>query len=230
MSPTPSRQSNQRNLEITALNSNPIELPRSAKGCLMPRSYGNSVSGKLKRKLEFEDGRHVAQVALRMLNCEEPIGKGEDRCPIWPDAFVGSISHSENFAWAVTGKDSEFRSIGIDTEPIADEMTARHLRPEIGNGSEWWLGESAGLTPLQSFTTIFSAKESIYKCVYPLSPTFFGFHHVRVVEFGDSSLKLRFQEDCPNKLLGTDEVEVQYVTTDHNAFTACWLLAEGGIR
>lgn len=230
MSSPPPSESNQQKLELVALNSNPIDLPGSATGCLMPRSYGNSVSGKLKRKLEFEDGRHVAKIALRMLDCEEEIRKGEDRCPIWPSGFVGSISHSENFAWAVAGTKNEFRGIGIDTEPVADEMTAHHMRAEIGVDSEWWLGESAGLTPLESFTTIFSAKECIYKCIYPLSPIFFGFHHVRVVEFGSKKLTLRIQADCPNKLLGEREVEVSYITTENNAFTACWLLVEGGIR
>ena len=222
-------ESNPQKLELAALSSNPIELPGTATGCLMPRSYGNSVKGKLKRKLEFEDGRHVAKIALRMHDCDEDILPGEDRNPIWPAGFVGSISHSENFAWAVAGPINEFRGIGIDTEPLADEITAHHLRVEIGDDSEWSLGEEAGLNPLETFTTIFSAKESLYKCMYPLNPVFFGFHDARVVEFGSKTLKLRLQPDCPNKLLGTSEIEVTYITTENNSFTACWLIAEGGI-
>ena len=230
MSSTPQSDSNQQKFELAALNSNPIDLPGTATGCMMPRNSVDSAGGKLKRKLEFEDGRHVAKVALSMLDCDESIQQGEDRCPIWPEGFVGSISHSENFAWAVAGLQTEFRSIGIDTEPIADEVTARHLRSEIGVDAEWWLGENAGLSPLKTFTTIFSAKEALYKCIYPLNPVFFGFHHVRVVEFGSRRLRLRIQRDCPNKLLDTREIDITYATTDHNAFTACWLMADKGIR
>ena len=228
-SPLPS-ESNPQKLELAALSSNPIQLPGSATGCLLPRPGGNSVTGRLKRKLEFEDGRHVAKIALRMLDCNDEIRQGVDRCPIWPNGFVGSISHSENFAWAVAGSETEFASIGIDTEPIADKVTARHLREEIGIQSEWSLGESAGLTPLEAFTTIFSAKESLYKCIYPLRPVFFGFHHARVVDFGARQLRIRIQPDCPNDLLCNQEIDVAYITTENNSFTASWLMTEGGIR
>ena len=221
-SPTPS-ESNQQKLELAALSSNPIELPCSATGCLMPRSYGNSVTGKLKRKLEFEDGRHVAKTALRMLDCDEEIQKGEDRCPIWPAGFVGSISHSENFAWAVAGTENEFRGIGIDTEPVADEMTAHHLRAEIGIDSEWWLGESAGLTTLESFTTIFSAKESFYKCLYQLEPVFFGFHEVQVKSVDGETLVLELTDECPDELQRFDAIQIEYIVTNDNVFTACWM-------
>ena len=102
------------------------------------------------------------------------------------------------------------------------------MRCEIGSDSEWSLAESIGLTPTEAFTTVFSAKESLYKCIYPLNSVFFGFEHVRLVDIDERFLTMKFQPECPNNYSGDDELTVAYSIVDNDVFTACWLESLGG--
>lgn len=231
MLPRSSKESNDQHDMSATLDTAPIEFPENATGCLMPRpKHGDSLFGRMRRQQEFEDCRRCADVALKLLDCEDRVQTGPNRTLVWPGVVTGSIAHSENFVWAVAGPQFSFRAIGIDTEPIADEKTIGHLRAEIGTGSEWRLGELAGLTPAAAFTTIYSAKESLYHCVYSLNPVFFGFLAIRVVDIDPQHVTLQFQPECPNQYLGNGELDVAYKITAQDVFTACWLTAEKGIR
>lgn len=205
----------------------PLKLPESAVQRLRRRSPGNvDLPRRARRQQEFNEGRDVAAAALAEQNCFEPVAAASDRSPVWPTGFVGSISHSDNFCWAAVGRSDEFRSIGIDTEPIAEQKTFQLLQDEIGSDAEWELGHTAGLTELQTFTVIFSAKESIYKCLYPLNPVFFGFDAVRVIDIDSHSLTLKMQQGTHAEFLIDGFLEIRYHVSGSDVFTACWLANE----
>ena len=70
-----------------------------------------------KRLREFAHGRTCARLALARLGFPEcAIPVGEHRAPTWPDAIVGSISHSGENAAAVVARKSEFQGLGVDLE------------------------------------------------------------------------------------------------------------------
>ena len=137
-----------------------------------------------KRRWEFHAGRHCARRALLELGAPETaILPGADRAPVWPDGFVGSITHTgahqQGYAAAVVARVTEVRSLGLDAElcePLAPELQERVLTPL----EQAFLGtldaDQRGLVA----TLFFSAKEAFYKCQYPLTQRFLGFQEVEV--------------------------------------------------
>ncbi len=76
------------------------------------------------RKRELESGRTYAKRALAAFgvnNVELPVGN--DRAPIWPKGFVGSITHvrkgADGYCAAAIARSDEFSAIGIDVEYAA---------------------------------------------------------------------------------------------------------------
>lgn len=100
------------------------------------------------------------------------------REPVWPAGVVGSISHSRRLAAAVVAPGLVLQAIGLDIEPAlpldADLLARVCLPSEIDR-----LG-SSGEAPL-STKGIFCAKESIYKCLWPIVRTFLEFADVEVL-------------------------------------------------
>jgi 4'-phosphopantetheinyl transferase EntD len=132
-----------------------------------------------RRLQEFSAGRAHARAALRQLGLREPaVAVGPDRSPRWPAGFVGSISHAVDLALAVAAPSSTLRAIGVDLEPavpLDQELVRRVCRPEELR----LLGTSAA--SLKRAKLIFSAKESVYKCLAPLTGTFLEFEDVEIL-------------------------------------------------
>ncbi len=129
-----------------------------------------------KRQREFRAGRHCAHAALERLgHPREPILRDPKRAPLWPKGYLGSISHCRDFCLAVCCPTSTIKGLGVDVEPLAP------LKPGICN----YIQTEAENTFMQANSDlperlIFSAKESLYKCLYPLVKDFFGFHSVEL--------------------------------------------------
>lgn len=117
-----------------------------------------------KRIQEFAVGRLCARRALAEFGFTScPLLVNSDRRPQWPDAVVGSISHTAGMCGAVVASQRQFRGIGLDME-IVDWVT-QEIWPYICTPEEL-----AGLSVLHEpkrnryAALIFSAKESLYKC------------------------------------------------------------------
>ena len=137
-----------------------------------------------RRLQEFQHGRSCARLALSMLGQPPgPVGRGKHREPLWPAGFIGSISHAGDHAAAAVAATDLFLGIGLDMEfadPIEDGLIASICRPEeIGcvDDSED-IGYRAKL--------LFSIKESIYKCMWPLIREFIDFTEIEVRLVDDS--------------------------------------------
>jgi enterobactin synthetase component D len=107
-----------------------------------------------------------------------------DGGPDWPPGFVGSISHSHDFAVAAVERSSRLRSIGIDVERVVDEERAARLRHVVMTPAEERRSfhEQDRLTPCQRFTLVFSAKESLFKCLRPVLDRWVEFGEVEMSE------------------------------------------------
>jgi 4'-phosphopantetheinyl transferase EntD len=132
------------------------------------------------RQNEFAAGRWCARAALQRLGGPMvAIGVGRDRAPIWPDGFVGSISHCRDFCCAAVARYQDVRSLGIDVERAegleqdlefmicSDAERAAFARLPVLRGSTW--GKLA-----------FVAKEAYYKCYAPVMRAFLEFDDVSV--------------------------------------------------
>lgn len=130
-----------------------------------------------KRVAEYLAGRHCARSAMYQLGYDAIPAIGENRQPIWPEGFWGSISHDNDVAISAVSNKS---SIGIDIETVVEPNIVIESLDLIFTSSEKrrfkkYLGSEV-------FTLIFSFKESFYKAAYPYVKSFFDFDVVDVVE------------------------------------------------
>lgn len=131
-----------------------------------------------KRRNEFAHGRVCARAALALLGLpDRSIPVGASREPIWPDGVVGSISHCSRVAAAAVAHNSEIGGLGIDLETAEPLDTATfelicHAREQA------WLSSTDDALTFSKL--IFSAKESIFKCIWPTIGHFVDFQDISI--------------------------------------------------
>ncbi len=132
------------------------------------------------RRREYSAGRVCARRALGYFGHEQaPLPRDADRVPIWPHGIVGSLSHCTDLCVAAVARAQVFHGIGIDVE-CAGELGC-DLNDMICTNDEMAF---ARVTPAPRASgwskVIFSAKESVYKCLYPAHRIPFDFLDVRL--------------------------------------------------
>jgi 4'-phosphopantetheinyl transferase EntD len=137
----------------------------------------------LKRRAEFLAGRLAARHALESLGIGSPTGPGrrEDGSPSWPEPAVGSITHGAGRALCAVARRSDFRSLGIDAERLLDDAAKQELLERICAGDERRVLAQLPLSEPQGVSVAFSAKESLFKCLYPFVGKYMDFAAARVV-------------------------------------------------
>ncbi|WP_108651828.1 4'-phosphopantetheinyl transferase family protein [Dongshaea marina] len=134
-----------------------------------------------KRCAEFLAGRYVARHALEQLSgTAYQIPAAPDRSPIWPQGIIGSISHTNTQALAMVAYARDHLLLGLDLENWMEPVLARELSDQIICPQERKLLADSELEFHQGLTLIFSAKESLYKALFPQVKRFFGFEYARV--------------------------------------------------
>ena len=147
-----------------------------------------------KRRASYLAGRLCAREALAGLGWTGGVPEmGVDRLPVWPAGFVGSITHTHGFAWAVAARAGEARGIGVDTEQILDATRAENLPAAITAPDVWATRSRWGLDDPAYLTLVFSAKESLFKCLYPIVLKFFYFQHARIDGIDAAAGTFRYQ-------------------------------------
>ena len=140
-------------------------------------SFGSQI-----RRAEFTLGRMCAHEALSRFGLEsEPILRNpETREPCWPDSVWGSITHSAGFAAVAVGLKKEIRGVGIDLESFSRSVDFK-IRSHVCVDSELeWLESLPNEQANRALRIIFSAKESIFKCIYPGTKTYLSFKDAAV--------------------------------------------------
>jgi 4'-phosphopantetheinyl transferase EntD len=132
-----------------------------------------------KRQTEFRTGRAYARAALAALGCSPgPIPVGESRQPVWPNGFLGSISHSGQTCVCVVGRSKYFSGLGLDLE--LDEKLEGDLFPLICREDERGLKQNLSGTGIDLGKLLFVMKEAVYKAYFPSAGIFLDFHDVKV--------------------------------------------------
>jgi enterobactin synthetase component D len=153
-----------------------------------------------KRRAEFLAGRHAAKLALERLGQPAPVGRNLDGTPAWPSGVTGSISHGGGIACAAVAPQKSYQSLGIDVERILLDRDGPDVAPTVARSDELLLLRTALPHSRlgERLTLIFSCKESLFKCLFPLTRQFMEFEDVRVVGLGrrgltSGSLTLRLE-------------------------------------
>lgn len=142
----------------------------------------------IKRIKEFSLGRLAAQLALKKLGIKNTtiIAKGASGEPLWPKGTVGSITHSANFAICVVARKSKLSAVGIDLEQRKRFKDAKIAKRVCLAEEALWIQASSRHATLRT-AMMFSAKEAIYKALFPLYGKYFGFKKVRLKWDDESS-------------------------------------------
>jgi enterobactin synthetase component D len=139
-----------------------------------------------KRRAEFLAGRHAATLALERLGQRAPVGRNLDGTPAWPSGVTGSISHGGGIACAAVAARRNYQSLGLDVERILLDRDGPEVAPTVARSDELLLLKTAlpHARLGERLTLIFSCKESLFKCLFPLTRQFMEFEDARVVGLG----------------------------------------------
>lgn len=123
-----------------------------------------------KRIAEFLAGRFCAVKAIQAFRPDwsGEVGMNSDGSPRWPEGLVGSITHTQGYAAAAVAPGGTWLSVGIDSEAMADADVLAAAKRVVMRNDERRLGARLPIPEDQFILLAFSAKESIYKCLYPL--------------------------------------------------------------
>jgi 4'-phosphopantetheinyl transferase EntD len=176
----------------------------------------------VKRRMDFSTGRYCAREVLKKIGLPDAeILIGSKNEPLWPQGFVGSISHTKGLAGAVGARSSQLISIGLDIEKTG--------RVKEGMWDILFLPEEQeflrSLTPEeQNFhtTLFFSMKESFYKLQYPLTKEFLAFTDV-LLEKHASSFRISIPEAFSGKQLLPEYTAVHYTVYEDKLITVCFI-------
>jgi len=172
-----------------------------------------------KRQREFVAGRYCASRALECAGHEldGELSIGEDRLPNWPSGWTGSISHCTTVTIAIAAQTSLHASLGVDVEEWMDTSVAKSVQSEIGLLSEIALFRD--LSPHHALTLLFSAKETLYKALYPLVREFFDFKAVQAINVTESTLTLRLCVNLGEQWPDGSDLVVTYASFPDHVFT-----------
>jgi 4'-phosphopantetheinyl transferase EntD len=127
-----------------------------------------------RRRVALAYGRAAARAALAQLGASDsaPIGRGPGGEPLWPEGVVGAISHTGEIAVAVVGWRRELAGLGVDLERRSPGLSERGARLVCRPAEvEWAMADPGSLRR----TLLFSAKEAIFKALYPIASVWLGF-------------------------------------------------------
>ena len=142
------------------------------------------------RQQEFVAGRNLAKVLAHFLGLPNiSLRRGDDRSPRWPTDRCGSLTHCSTVCAAVVSTTEVIESIGIDLESVG--RVEKKLWPTLFTARERdYLGQLEPEKANVEATVFFSAKESFYKCQYPLTQSWVGFQDVELERSDDKVLRI----------------------------------------
>ena len=188
------------------------------------RARAQGMGGR--RRHQYALGRACARRALAELGIEGfALLSGKRREPLWPEGVVGSLTHCRGFCAVAVARRGAVVGIGLDAEPaepLAARLLERVCSPE----------EKARLEALPSPAAcgwgivLFSAKESLYKCYFPLARSFLGFRDAEVRLDPDSaSFTARLVRDAAPSALGARAFRGRFCVDGAHVVTAVTLTA-----
>lgn len=139
------------------------------------------------RKQEFIAGRFCAVQAAKNIGYElNHLPSAATREPMWPEGLKGSITHSKQLAIGCVSLSDDLESIGIDAEEKIKSGLGREVEKVIANEDE--LGLLKLKEPEDGLTILFSAKESLYKALFPIVRSFIDFKEVVLTDLDSENM------------------------------------------
>ena len=178
-----------------------------------------------KRQAEFLAGRYAARQVLQTLGyCDIQIPVGQHRSPVWPEDIVASITHTSNTAICAAAAKDDVHYLGIDLENHVSTKTALEIKSGVLLEQEERLLRTLPVAFEAAFTLIFSAKESVFKALYPFVQEYFDFHAAALKSVCLDSGKISFEltEDLAPGFAAGTLVTGDFLITSEIVFTSIY--------
>lgn len=169
----------------------------------------------LKRKADHLAGRIAAAHALQKYAINTVPGIGPSGEPLWPAGIAGSISHSGTQAFALAVQHDN-ALVGIDCEQLIAEREAVDIQDGIINAQEKSVLMRTGYRFAFALTLAFSAKESLFKALFPRVNMYMGFECACVTAISSSTLTLSLTQPLAG-------------FSHHHPFTLYWCENNAGV-
>ncbi|NRA59572.1 MAG: 4'-phosphopantetheinyl transferase superfamily protein [Psychrobium sp.] len=176
----------------------------------------------IKRKSEYLAGRYCAKKALEKVNIYNVnIMPDNDRCPLWPSHVLGSITHTKDHAFSAVASKNNYKYLGIDFEEFMSPITATSIYSRIINNAEYCLIAKNNLSFSKAVTLIFSAKESLFKALFPYVGEYFDFTAAQIVNYSceNKSFELILCENLTDQLIKGTSFRGHFEQTNSHILT-----------
>jgi len=194
---------------------------------LLPEEQAIAESfGSQKRRSEFTLGRICAHKALSRFGLEsEPILRNpKTREPCWPDSVWGSITHSAGLAAVAVGLKKDINGVGIDMENLSRSVDFNIKRHVCVDSELDWLESLPTKQANRALRIIFSAKESIFKCLYPSTKTYLSFKDAAVSVNGtEKKFSFVIFKSCPGIMQQSYSNHGRYSEIDKMLLTSVYI-------
>ncbi|MGL6258959.1 4'-phosphopantetheinyl transferase family protein [Vibrio sp. WXL210] len=187
-------------------------------GVECPVEIADSVS---KRQAEYLAGRYLAKSALQRLGCNEVhVGRTEQGEPLWPEGIAGSITHSRGYAVCVVAlAAAPGLSIGLDIEALIEPEVYQHFLGVVITQDEEREMSASCIEKNVLYTLVFSAKESIFKALFPQVRRYFDFLDVSLVCINGDSISFRLNVDLGENWFKGKRITVYWLREQHRVIT-----------
>lgn len=206
-----------------ALLGRPHELAKHY-GLTLP---SNIQQARDKRAYEYLGGRICALHSLMALGCVD-VGQllsTDNRIVNMPKGYVASISHSDQMATAVAASDVDIQGLGVDLEQIMSNHKALKVSSRLLTDDEISKGFVAGDKTGIETTLIFSGKESLFKCLYPIVNKYFGFQDATCIDINYESAEMTFKlnKNLSDRFTADTRLPVSFKLGQDRVETLCWV-------
>lgn len=191
-----------------------------SKGVTLPAQLQQAIA---KRRLDYLAGRYCAHQAMLQLGykSDEPITSSSSRAPNWQEGFTGSITHTKDYAAALVGRKSHWFGLGLDAEIVVDESKPALVQHVCRPKEFEALSRNSEISDELLFTLIFSAKESLFKALYPFVGKYFGFQAAKVLRIDQSEARFSIQlvHDIDARLVSQQQFEGRFYCVEDRVLT-----------
>ncbi|PKL35314.1 MAG: 4-phosphopantetheinyl transferase [Spirochaetae bacterium HGW-Spirochaetae-1] len=151
------------------------------------RSLGKKA--REKRRREFIMGRAASRNALMRAGCTDPppVLRGAMGEPLWPEGYVGAISHTSVVAVSAVCPVILASGIGLDVEDMGEPVELPVFNLVCSDSELQWIHASRDECQLR-FRMIFSAKEAAYKAFFPLVGAYIDFKDAELRRDDDTGI------------------------------------------
>lgn len=169
--------------------------PADLESTLNPEEFAYAASiQSAARRHEYLKARFLAH---HLLKDSSPLRKAPSGMPLWPQGFVGSITHKDGAVGVACSTMETTLALGIDAEDVGRMQLAfeQRILSESESKQVDRLVAHTGAKREHWLTLLFSAKEALFKCHYPLGGIMFYFHDAELaqIDSGKQSIDLRLK-------------------------------------